>query len=165
VVAYDDRNRRIGVQTLADAGGSMAGPRLAAGTKWRVILRATSATGKTAQTLIAAKADGGTCFSFRVSDGSSQGGCTTKRWRGPALRITYSSFTNTEGPGFVWGQVRPGIATVAVQLANGTTLHLKPLHGLVLAALPRGFRLGPGDVVIGYNNHGQETTHERLPSS
>ncbi len=166
LVAYDSRNRRIDVQPLRDdAGGSMTGPKLARGATWHTLLRATSPTGKRAKVMVAPKRGGGLCASFQVSDGSGQGGCTFTPWRGPALNLSYSSSTNTAGPRFVWGQTKPGIITVDVRLADGTTLHLRPRRGLVLATLPRGFRLGPGDQVVGYDKRGHIVAREQLPAT
>jgi hypothetical protein len=165
LVAYDRQGRRIDVQTLTDVGGSMAGPTLAPGAKWNTVLRESSPVGKRAKILIATRAGGGTCASFQVSDGSSQGGCSSNPWRGPALNLSYSSLIDTQGPAFIWGQVPPEIATVNILLADGTTLHIKPVEGLVLAALPRGFHLGPHDRVIGYDNHGREVARQQLPAT
>jgi hypothetical protein len=166
LVAYDKQGRRIYVQTLRDeAGGSMTEPRLATGAKWHPILRANSATGKRAKLLVAAKRGGGLCASFQVSDGSGQGGCSFTPWRGPALNLSYSSFSNTSGPAFIWGQVKPGIVAVDLYLADGTTLHLKPIDGLVLAALPQNFRVGAGDRVTGYDNQGRAVARQNLPAS
>jgi hypothetical protein len=166
LVAYDRQDRRIYVRTLADdVGGSMSGPRLAHGAKWRTVLGANSPTGKRAKLRVAAKAGGGICWSFQVSDGSGQGGCSFTPWRGPALNLSYSSFSNTEGPAFIWGQAKPGITTVDVRLADGTILQLKPVHGLVLGTLPHGFRVGPGDRVTGYNDQGRAVAREKLPAT
>lgn len=166
LVAYDRQGRRIFVQTLADdAGGSTIGPRLAAGAKWHPILHATGPNGKSARILIATKAGGGICASFQVSDGSSQGGCTSTPWHGPALNLSYSAFSTTEGPAFIWGQVKPSIAAVDVQLTDGTTLHLKPVDGLVLAALPRDFHVGRGDRITGYDGQGRALARKQLPGT
>jgi hypothetical protein len=145
LVAYDAKRRVIGFtpvirDLLAPGGGPARGGA-------RLLRRAVSPTGKTATLFVGKSTAGGRCFYVRWYLGkrvrSVMQNCAGRAWQGRPLQLA-----GVGNPAeFVYGRVRPDVATVALRFADGRHVRVAPSEGFVLYAVRRE-QLAPGHQVV-----------------
>jgi hypothetical protein len=145
LVAYDARRRVIGFtpvirDLLGPGGGPVRG-------EARLLLRAVSPTGASATAFVGKSTAGGRCIYVRWYDGKRLRAvtqtCAGPAWQGAPLQVA----TWGHPAQFVYGRVRPDVATVVLRFADGRQVSVAPREGFVLYAVPRE-RLAPGHQVV-----------------
>jgi hypothetical protein len=135
LVAYDAKRRVIGLSPvkrdlLAPGGGPVRGGA-------RLLRRAVSPTGKTATLFVGKSTAGGRCFYLRWYLSKRlhplMQNCAGPAWQGRPLQLG----TVGNPAEFVYGRVRPDIATVVLRFADGRHVTVAPTEGFVLYAVPR----------------------------
>ena len=142
LVAYDSEHRVIGI--LAPPG-MFSGPSPAPG-RARLLLRAVSSNGASAELSVGKSTSGGRCFYVRYDTDSATGSSAdcrepTKDGRGLLLG-TLGRQTQ-----FVMGRVRGDVAEVELRFADGTRATIRPISGFVLYGIPPA-RVGIGHEVL-----------------
>ena len=127
LVAYDDRDRVIWVETYERDPLSGAGARAVPG-KERVALRV---AGRDAEAVlrIAPSTDGGRCWRISYSTGAEGGGCPPKSYRGPVLDAALRPAGRDV---FVEVEVREEVAVVVIQPPGGPAVRLRPIEGFAI---------------------------------
>ncbi len=123
----------VGLQTFARDPLSDPGPRPLPG-KQRVAKVVTGSQGGKAVLRVGPSSAGGRCWRISYSGGAGGSGCLPKGYRGgPVLD---AAAHEAGGDLFLEGQVRAGVASVSVRLHDGRALVVRPVEGVLLAALP-----------------------------
>jgi hypothetical protein len=142
LVAYDSEHRVIGI--LAPPG-MFSGPSPAPG-RARLLLRAVSSNGASAELSVGKSTSGGRCFYVRYDTDSATGSsadCREPTKDGRALLLgTLGRQTQ-----FVMGRVRGDVAEVELRFADGTRATIRPISGFVLYGIPPA-RVGIGHEVL-----------------
>jgi hypothetical protein len=142
LVAYDAKGRVIGfTETIRDHLGHGAGPVRG---RARLLMRAVSPTGASATLFVGSSTSGGRCWYVRWYQGKRVRAvtqtCAGRVWRGAPLQLGRAAE-------FVYGRVRPDVATVVLRFADGRRVTVAPREAFVLYAAPRG-QLAPGHQVV-----------------
>jgi hypothetical protein len=156
LVAYDAQGRVIGIQLPFGRFTTQTQVEPARG-RAASILKLEAAGGTTAELLIGKATGGGRCFYVRTYFSKHAAGamvsCNGPTWTGPPLALG----TNGAPMQFVQGRVRPDVATVRLEFANGTSMKAKPVRGFVLVAVPQSHHVVS---VSGYNRAGRKVGFE-----
>jgi hypothetical protein len=153
LVAYDDKDRVIGVSRPWHDIGSGPGP-----AKGRAVslLRVTGADGAHAELLVGPATDGGECKYVKHFVDPQHAGtsvsCYWQPWASKPLQLG-SQF---QPPRFVDGRVRDDVKTVRIRFADGSSVDLEPTRGYVLwAAQAEQLKAGRGAVgAVGLDRNG-----------
>jgi hypothetical protein len=142
LAAYDAKRRVIGfTETIRDHLGHVGGP---ARGRARLLVRAVSPTGASATLFVGKSSTGGRCWYVRWYEGKRVRAvtqtCAGRAWRGAPLQLGRAAE-------FVYGRVRPDVATVVLRFADGRRATVAPTEAFVLYALPRA-ELAPGHEVV-----------------
>jgi hypothetical protein len=136
LVAYDGKERVIGIQSFATDGMTSPAPREAKASV-REITRVTGDGGVSA-VLEAGKPVGGyRCWTIDFSGGSGGGGCTP--WPSDERPLLFVDGGKVAGDAFLTGPLRPDVASVTLTYANGEMVTVKPVAGFMMYAIPSRF--------------------------
>lgn len=127
LVAYDNHGRIIGIKTFEGDLNAPVMSRPAPGAHWKQVVTNTTGTVYTVRSTT-----GGTCVGFRESSGAATFACD----QNVAPNALALSTTNDDKQSVILGRVGTNITQVSVQLRNGRTLTLRPIHGYLLQQLP-----------------------------
>ena len=158
LVGYDRRGRIVAnllspLETAGAAARARGRPRL--------LLRAVSPTGATAELYAGKSTTGADCMYVRHHEGPHSGGvlegCATKPWEGPPARLSGG------GPSGIWeGMVRAGVARLELRFSDGSSVTVTPTDGYVLYAVPRR-ELNEGLTVVALSRSGRRVGTQVLP--
>jgi hypothetical protein len=136
LVAYDSKERVIGIQSFASDGMSSPAPPEAKASV-QEITRVTGDGGASA-VLEAGKPFGGyRCWTIDFSGGSGGGGCTP--WPTHEQPLLFVDGTRIGNDAFLTGPLSPDVASVTLTYANGELVTVKPVAGFIMYAIPSRF--------------------------
>ena len=152
LVAYDQDDRVIGVETFKGAHAFPAGPAPAPGAPWHRVLSNKAGTVYTVRST-----SGGTCVGFREASAAT---FACDQHLDPN---TLSLFTGTDDKNsFILGRTGSHITRITIRLRRGQTITAKPVQGYLLLRLPHTTRDPSAGVaeVRGFDKTGHVVAHE-----
>ena len=158
VVAYDSRDRVVGVQTWRWNFGATI-PKQAARTL-RPVLHVKGPKGAMAVAHVGRKVHGYRCWRVDFSTGQAPGGCLPPIGSGPSIWVDLVQPAGRDL--FVIGHVFAGVTSVRVKFANGDVIRTKSASGLFVFAIPRP-QLGPqrrAAYAVGYTTEGHRVQQQ-----
>jgi hypothetical protein len=156
LVAYDAKDRVIGVDSRRPDGPGPKWTRPDRGASWRVLEQIRDADGNPATLYTKRSLAGTTCWSVR-SHGGSGNGCLPPHWQGPALQLGYvGDFRHTA---VFEGRVRADVVRLVLRRRSGAAEVVRPYRGFVLKAAPHG---DPFVVATGYDRSGKRVGRYRI---
>jgi len=135
LVAYDARDRVIGVKTVKGDWQARLRAQPVQGARWRTVIHNGAGDLTTAPST-----DGGTCFAIRTPRAGGELSCRPRVWQGPPLQVGVGG---AAGSAYVGGAVRADVARVVVRFEDGGSMTVVPVDGYVLSGVPR-LHLRPG---------------------
>jgi hypothetical protein len=133
VVAYDRRNRVVGVHTWRINFGTNIPAQ--ATRNLRQVARLTGPNGVEAVARVGPEIRGYRCWRVDFSSGQSPGGCLPPFGTGPSIWVDLVQPVSRDL--FVIGHVRWPVEQVRLEFANGEITRTRPRAGLFLLAIPR----------------------------
>jgi len=158
LVAYDARERVVGIQMISGFGA--AGPPPGSLRNLQLTTRVRGPNGAVGTIRVGQVVDHLRCWAARFSTGQSQTGCKVAYPTGP---WTYVESVQPAGRDlFVIGYVRPPVVSVRLRFADGSTIAARPVAGMFLFAIPRAHlsRTRQLAFVIGDDAHGKHVQRQ-----
>ena len=146
LVAYDDEERVIGIDTQLSDGMTSRAPNKARETVHE-LARIHGDEGGTATLRAGTPAGGYRCWSIMISGAGGGGGCTP--WPIDGTPLMFVNGEPSPSDVFLTGELPPDVAWLTVTYVSGEVVKLEPLEGFVLSAIPSRFlRTGEAFVAL-----------------